>query len=140
MVARILSLALLALFLPGFLLPGRVAICVGENCPAAARELSVDTHACCCHHEVEPAREALCHCGAVTSPRREDAPGCPACVILEDGGTKIPADGIEMPTVPAALERLCIAADASEPRAVLATPPAAPRPETPPRRHRPLLI
>ena len=93
---RLAILALVATLLPTFLVPGRIAVCLGDcGCRGARAEAEgpaeVRSEApccCCCPTAAEADAEtpsSSCRCGVLPGPEREDRPSCPDCAVFERG-------------------------------------------------------
>lgn len=100
MTKRLAILALVALLLPTFMVPGRIAVCRGECACSAARapqsECSatvVAPRSCCACCSTAPADSKgetdaeipACRCSTVPGPRRDSRPSCPNCSVFERG-------------------------------------------------------
>ena len=95
---RLAIFALVALLLPTFLVPGRIAVCMGECACAAsssdegrageAAEEAEPACACCRRLSVVDTcdgDDTACGCSTIPGPRRENRPSFPNCAVFERG-------------------------------------------------------
>lgn len=164
MTRRLAILTLIAMLIPTFLVPGRVALCLGDcGCGTAqgvesgadvssdenaSADLSMPCSCCsCCSssdlREASAAQEGVaCGCNVVTSPRREDRPSCPDCAVFERGfgeSTSPESFDWECPSLRALPQLIAIFSPAPAPRRPFVATPRDPR-DPPPRPLTPLRV